>query len=80
MNPFYKMAMLYNSGEAEQEYARNHAAAMSLLSLIREGLENAPAPGGTVEINWAHVGSLSHVNNQLQEIVRFLNADNCPVA
>lgn len=70
MNPDYRPT----SEAAEEAYARNHASALHLVSLIRESLENAPAPGGTVQINWAHVGSLSHVNDQLQEVVRFLNA------
>lgn len=76
MNPDYRPT----AEAAEAAYARNHASAMRLLELVREGLENAPAPEDNVQINWAHVGSLSHVNDQLREIVRFLNDEDCPIA
>lgn len=75
MNPDYS---LQPSSRVKDAYSRNHAAAMHLINLVREGVENCPAPESGVNINWAHVGSLSHVNEQLQEIVRFLNADEFP--
>lgn len=64
--------------KAEEAYSRNHAGAMNLLNLVREKLENLPAPDSGVAINWAHVGSLSHVNEKLSDIAEFLHSHDCP--
>ena len=60
---------------AEAAYENAHLVAQDQLERIRELLFDLPAPGDD-EHNWAHVGSISHVNSKLSEIVAFLEGTN----
>ena len=62
---------------AEAAYENAHLVAQDQLERIRELLFDLPAPGDDEHpINWAHVGSISHVNSKLSEIVAFLEGTN----
>ena len=61
--------------EAQPAYESTHMVAMDLLGRIRELLQDQPAPDGDVEINWAHVGSLTEVANRLAAVVAFLKGN-----
>ena len=63
--------------EAEAAYENAHLVARDLLDRIGEILiDGMPAPGNDeCPINWEHVGTLSAVNNQLSDVVRFLGGD-----
>ncbi|MBS0208852.1 MAG: hypothetical protein JSS27_07855 [Planctomycetes bacterium] len=59
--------------EAEAAYENAHLVATDLLQCIGELLQDMPAPGDDEHpIDWGHVGSLSHVNELLSQIVCFL--------
>ena len=59
--------------EAEAAYENAHLVAQDLLECIRELLQDPPAPGNDqAPIDWAHVGSISHVNDLLSQVVCFL--------
>jgi len=59
--------------EAEAAYENAHLVAQDLLECIRELLQDQPAPGGEGEqIHWGHVGSMTHVNDLLSQVVCFL--------
>ena len=62
--------------EAEPAYENAHLVARDLLKRIEELLFDLPAPGNDeCPINWEHVGTLSAVNNQLSDVVRFLGGN-----
>ncbi len=58
--------------EAEPAYESAHMVATDLVGRISELLQDLPAPGGDVDINWCHVGSLAEVNQRLASVVAFL--------
>lgn len=59
--------------EAEAAYEHAHLVAQDLLECIRELLQDQPAPGNDeAPIHWGHVGSMSHVNDLLSQVVCFL--------
>jgi hypothetical protein len=59
---------------AESAYENAHLVAQDLVERIRELLFDLPAPGNDDHpINWAHVGTINEVNNQLSQIIAFLN-------
>ncbi|MEX2168073.1 MAG: hypothetical protein WD851_02080 [Pirellulales bacterium] len=63
--------------QAEPAYENAHLIARDQLKRIEELLFDLPAPGNDeYPINWAHVGTLSAVNSQLSDIVRFLESGN----
>lgn len=67
MNPDYRP-----TANVEDAYVQRHASAIALLQSIQGKLMDMPAPDGDVQINWAHVGSVAHVDEQLKEILQFL--------
>ena len=56
---------------AAQAYAIAHSEALAKIESLREMIEALPAPE-TVSINWGHVGSLGHINNELDAIIGFV--------
>lgn len=54
---------------AETAYIRHHCAALQLLQDIETKLMDMPAPDDETTINWGHVGSASHYENQLRQIL-----------
>ncbi len=66
--------------EAEPAYENAHLVARDLLDRIGELLTDMPAPGDDEHpIDWGHVGSISHVNHLLSQVVRFMtNSDEDP--
>lgn len=59
--------------EAEPAYETGHMIATDLLARINELLQDMPAPGGEIQINWAHVGTINHVNAKLSDIIQSLS-------
>ena len=60
---------------ADAAYEHAHMINSDLLIVIRDLMHDMPAPGSDDSpINWSHVGDVNHVNNQLSEIVAFLNS------
>ena len=51
-------------------YAASHAATLALLAQLQQTIEDLPNPEDH-SINWGHVGSLSHINAQLQDLLAF---------
>lgn len=59
--------------QAEPAYENAHLVARDLLDRIGELLTDMPAPGDAEnKIDWGHVGSISHVNELLSQVVCFL--------
>jgi hypothetical protein len=54
----------------EAAYTTQHAAALAQLQAIQSIIEAMPAPD-TVKLHWGHVGSLTEINEQLGNILRF---------
>jgi 4'-phosphopantetheinyl transferase EntD len=62
---------------AEAAYENAHLVAQDQLERIRELLFDLPAPGDDEHpITWANVGSISHVNSKLAEMIAFLDGTN----
>ena len=56
---------------AADEYAARHAEALGLIDSLRDMIEDMPEPESD-GINWGHAGSMGHVNEQLREILGFV--------
>ena len=62
---------------AEAAYENAHLVAQDQLERIRELLFDLPAPGDDDHpITWANVGSISHANAKLAELIAFLDGTN----
>jgi hypothetical protein len=59
----------------EASYTLAHSTATALLEDIGQLLADQPAPGGSVAINWGHVGELNEVVRQLLEVRKMLAGD-----
>jgi hypothetical protein len=55
----------------EAAYVAQHAAALASLQALQAIIEDMPAPDGDKRINWCHVGSLTEINEQLGQLLRF---------
>jgi len=55
----------------ETAYAAQHAAALASLQALQTIIEDMPAPNSDTRINWAHVGSLTEINEHLGQLLRF---------
>ena len=54
-------------------YENAHLVAQDLLQHISELLSNMPAPDqAEPPIHWGHVGNVTYVNEQLNQIIAFL--------
>jgi len=53
------------------KYAAMHDQALGLLQRIEIAIQDQPAPDAD-DLRWWHVGNLAKVNNDLEEILRFL--------
>lgn len=63
--------------KAEAAYENAHLVANDLLDRVRELLFDLPAPGNDeAPINWNHVGTINHVNEQLSDLIAFLDGSN----
>lgn len=60
--------------QAEPAYENAHIVAQDLVERIKELLFDLPAPGTDVRINWAHVGTVNYINQQLSEVVAHLES------
>jgi hypothetical protein len=56
----------------EKSYTLAYVTATALLGDIGKLLADKPAPGGSVAINWGHVGELNEVVRQLLEVRNML--------
>ena len=56
---------------AADVYAARHAEALRLIDSLRDMIEDMPEPESD-GINWGHAGSMGHVNEQLREILGFV--------
>jgi hypothetical protein len=61
----------HTQSSAADEYAARHAEALGLIDRLRDMIEDMPEPESD-GINWGHAGSMGHVNEQLREILRFV--------
>ncbi len=62
--------------QAEAAYENAYLVARDLLGRIGELLTDMPAPGDDRNpVNWCDVGSMSHVNALLSQVVCFLTGD-----
>lgn len=60
--------------EAEPAYETAHMITRDLLARIGGLLTDMPAPGNDEHpINWAHVGTINHVNSALSQIIEHLS-------
>jgi len=55
----------------EAAYVAQHAAALATLQALQTIIEDMPAPDAETRINWGHVGSLTEINEQLSQLLRF---------
>lgn len=53
-------------------YVAGHATALDLLARLQEAIQDMPEPEAD-GVNWGHVGSLSHINGQLRDLLAFAN-------
>ena len=56
---------------ATETYAARHAEALALIDSLRDMIEDMPEPESD-GINWGHVGNMAHINEQLCEILGFV--------
>lgn len=60
---------------AEPAYENAHIVAQDQVERIRELLFDLPAPGCEERpINWAHVGTVNHVNELLSQVIAHLES------
>jgi hypothetical protein len=63
--------------KAEAAYESAHLVAQDQIERIKELLFDLPAPGvEETPIHWGHVGTVSHINQQLSEMIAFLESAN----
>ena len=61
-----------STARAEAAYVTQHAAALASLQALQTIIEDMPAPDdGETRINWCRVGSLTEINEQLGQLLRF---------
>ena len=56
---------------ATETYAARHAEALALIDRLRDMIEDMPEPESD-GISWGHVGNMAHINEQLCEILGFV--------
>lgn len=59
---------------AEPAYENAHIVAQDQVERIRELLFDLPSPGCERLINWAHVGTVNHVNELLSQVIAHLES------
>lgn len=57
---------------AQDAYLESHTEALGLLEELQQALFDLPAPDGEVAINWAHVGTVAEVRDQIKRTLAFL--------
>ena len=58
----------------EAAYVESHATIMHYLDRIQNLVQDMPEPESDY-LNWAHLGSMNQVRDDLREIVEFLGGD-----
>jgi len=58
---------------AADTYAARHAEALALIDSLRDMIEDMPEPESD-DINWGHAGSMGHINEQLREMLGFVES------
>ena len=61
-----------NQQALDEAYEDAHAFVIHYLDEIRARIHDLPAPESE-GLNWAHVGSMNKIKNDLREVVDFLN-------
>ena len=61
--------------QVDAAYENNHLVAQDMLAHISELLTDMPAPDGECKIDWGHVGTVTHVNEMLSQIIEFLTPE-----
>ena len=56
---------------ATETYAARHAEALALIDSLRDMIEDMPEPESD-GINWGHAGSMGHINDQLCQLLGFV--------
>jgi hypothetical protein len=56
---------------ATETYAARHAEALALIDSLRDMIEDMPEPESD-GINWNHAGSMGHINDQLRQLIGFV--------
>ena len=56
---------------AADEYIKGHAAALALLAQLQQAVEDMPDPD-SINGNLGYAGSMSHINGELRELLRFV--------
>ena len=64
-------AIQRTQASATDEYSARHAEALALIDSLRDLIEDMPEPESD-GINWGHVGSMGHINEQLRELLGFV--------
>ena len=59
------------AASASETYAARHAEALALIDSLRDMIEDMPEPESD-GINWGHAGSMGHINEQLRELLGFV--------
>jgi hypothetical protein len=59
------------TASASETYAARHAEALALLAQLQQAIEDMPEPESD-GINWGHAGSMGHINEQLRELIAFV--------
>ena len=64
-------ATQHTQSSAANEYAARHAEALALIESLRDMIEDMPDPESD-GINWGHAGSMGHINEQLRQLLGFV--------
>jgi hypothetical protein len=60
--------MTANEKRTETAYLKAYNRAMTAIKDLEAAIHDLPAPGGEIQINWAHVGSMSHYAQEIEEL------------
>ena len=63
--------LLRETRESEERFEQNYAEVLTKLDLIKDNLETLKQRHNT-KSDWGFVGSISHINNELEDILTFL--------
>ena len=59
--------------EAEKKYTEQYNKATLQIETLHNAIENHERQSVTVGTNWAHVGDLQHLNDELEKLIKFIN-------
>jgi hypothetical protein len=55
----------------QDQYVTWHTLCLERLEQLQQAMFDLPAPGGDVEIDWGHVGSVTEIAKQLEQTLAF---------